>query len=122
MAKHNDKGRWGEREAENLLVSKGYAIVERNWRMGPLEMDLIAMKDDRIVFVEVKTRADDDADPIEAVTEKKIRNLVRAAHAYMNAMKEPFDPQFDLIGITGNERNFRIEHIPDAFLPPVKFY
>ncbi len=122
MAKHNETGRWGERQAENLLVSKGYAILHRNWHMGHMEIDIIAMKDDRIVFVEVKTRENDDADPIDAVTDKKIRCLVRAAHAFMSSMKEPFDPQFDIIGITGNESNFRIEHIPDAFMPPLKAY
>ena len=56
MARHNDIGKWGENIACDILVGKGYAIIERNWRLNHLEIDIIASKGSRIVFAEVKTR------------------------------------------------------------------
>lgn len=122
MARHNDTGKWGEDAAVELLVAKGYAIVERNWRLRHLELDIVAMKDDRLVFVEVKTRRNPDDDPIDAVDRRKILHIVRAANAYIAATSLPHEPQFDIIGVSGEPESPQLEHIPDAFLPPLKSY
>ena len=53
MARHNDLGKWGEQLAADLLVTKGYAIAERNWRAGNMEIDIVAMKGARVVFCPV---------------------------------------------------------------------
>ena len=50
-------GNIGENAAANLLIEKGYKILERNYRTSHLEVDIIALKDDVVAFVEVKTRA-----------------------------------------------------------------
>lgn len=55
MAKHNDTGLLGEQAAVDLLTAKGYAIVDRNWRCGRMEIDIVAQRADRLVIVEVKT-------------------------------------------------------------------
>lgn len=122
MARHNEFGKWGEDLAVETLVSKGYAIVERNWRLGHLEIDVVALKDDKVVFVEVKTRADKDIDPFDAIDRKKILNLVRAANAYTAHSNMPHDPQFDIIAVCGTPDNYEIEHLEDAFMPPLKTY
>lgn len=122
MAEHNIIGKWGEALAVDYLVGKGYAILERNWRLGHLEIDIVAMKDDRVAFVEVKTRVNPDDDPIEAVDRRKMMHMIRAANAYFSATKLPHDPQFDIIGISGTPDDYTLEHIPDAFLPPLKSY
>lgn len=122
MAEHNKLGTWGERVACELLIADGYAIMEQNWRMGHYEIDIIASKGNRIVFVEVKTRADDYVDPLLAVDVKKQTRMGRVANAYMQYYDIPLEAQFDIILIIGNEESYRIEHFADAFLPPMKRY
>ncbi|MGM9846976.1 MAG: YraN family protein [Muribaculaceae bacterium] len=122
MAEHNETGRWGERVACDFLVEKGYAIKETNWRMPPYEIDIVAIKGNRIVFVEVKTRSDDFLDPIAAVDKRKMANMTRAANAFVNHYDIPHEVQFDIITITGDKDNYKIEHFPDAFYPPLRSY
>lgn len=119
MARHNEIGKWGENLAEEYLIAQGYAITERNWRLGHFEIDIIAMKGNRIIFVEVKTRADKSIDPTEAIDEKKIRRTVRSANAYITSYNIPHEPQFDIIAISGTPEDFELRHIPDAFMAPL---
>lgn len=57
MAEHNELGKWGEDEAARFLQRKGFTILERDWRVGKRDLDIIALKEDGklLVFVEVKT-------------------------------------------------------------------
>lgn len=122
MAEHNQTGSWGENVACDTLVGAGYAIVERNWRMGHLEIDIVAMKGSRLAIVEVKTRSSDLTDPADAVDRRKMLHMVRSAEAYVNAYALPHDVQFDIITVTGTPDSFEVEHIPDAFYPPLRSY
>ena len=123
MARHNDTGRLGEEAAVELLISKGYAIVDRNWRCGRMEIDIIAQRGERLAIVEVKTRSDAATDdPVAAVDRRKQLSMVRAATAYVEADELPHELQFDIIGISGTPGNFTIEHVEDAFCPPLKTY
>ncbi|MBO7499129.1 MAG: YraN family protein, partial [Bacteroidaceae bacterium] len=72
MAEHNETGRRGEDLATAFLLSKGYGILERNWKSGRKEIDIIAQDGRDLVFVEVKTRSSEDVLPaIEAVDARK---------------------------------------------------
>lgn len=122
MAKHNETGKWGEEMACEFLIRAGYAIVERNWHLPPYEVDIVATKGGRIAFCEVKTRTDKTINPAEAITPKKISALARAAHVYMLAYDVKLEPQFDVITVSGIPGDFTVEHIPDAFLPPLRTY
>lgn len=123
MARHNDLGKWGEQLAVDLLVTKGYAIAERNWRAGNMEIDIVAMKGARIVFVEVKTRSDNGFDPADAVDRRRVMRMVRAADSYVRSHGIPHEVQFDVVFVVGSPLGDvppRIEHIEDAFLPPLR--
>lgn len=122
MARHNETGQWGERLAAEYLASKGYAIAEQNWRSGHYEIDIVAYKGTRIVFVEVKTRSRDYDDPIEAVDRNKALRLIRAANVYVDSKDINHEMQFDLIAINGSPDDYRIEHIADAFETPLHTY
>ena len=123
MAKHNELGKWGEQLAVDKLVSEGWSILERNWRLGHLEIDIVAQKDGRIAVVEVKTRAEMDEDPLDAVDQRKINNMVCAAEAYLAHTELDFEVQFDLFAINGSPGSeYRLEHIPDAFYAPLRTY
>lgn len=119
MAQHNETGHWGEELACEKLITDGYAICQRNFRIGHYELDIIAMKGNRIVFVEVKTRTNLNSDPIEAIDNKKILRMVRAANTYVTAFDIPHEVQFDIITIVGTPDNYTLEHIPDAFMAPL---
>lgn len=120
--KTKEVGNWGEDLAAEHLVKAGYAIVDRNWRVDHFEIDIVAMKNGRIVFVEVKTRADINGNPLEAVTRKKILNMVRSANAYVQMYDIPHEIQFDVITVSGNPEQYTLEHLPDAFDPPLTTY
>lgn len=120
MAEHNDTGQWGENVARNYLVSKGYGIVDTNYRSGHNEIDIIATIGTKIVFVEVKTRKDRFGDPLEAIDRRKMSRLSSAANAFVRNYNLPFSPQFDVITVIGNPNNYEIEHYEDAFRPPLR--
>ncbi len=122
MARHNDIGKWGENLACDKLIADGYTIIKRNWRVGHLEIDIIAQKGNDIVFAEVKTRHSHDEDPIEAIDNRKIRLISTAANAFMRNTSLKGEARFDVFGITGTPDDYRIEHIEDAFMPPIKTY
>ncbi|MDE5662080.1 MAG: YraN family protein [Muribaculaceae bacterium] len=122
MAKHNDIGRWGEDLAAERLGALGFTVLDRNWRMGHLEIDIVARKDDVLVVAEVKTRSDGFVDPLEAVDRRKIMAMVRAAEAYTKSSNIALDVRFDLFAVTGTPDDYVLEHVPDAFYPPLRTY
>lgn len=122
MARHNELGKWGEQIAADIITAKGYAIVERNWRLGHYEIDIIAMHANRVVFIEVKTRSNPIDDPLSAVDARRIRRLSRAAHIYLTTRELPHEFQFDIITVSGTPDNYSAEHIEDAFFPPLTTY
>lgn len=120
MAKHNEFGIISEDYAAAYLMARGYTIRERNWRIGHKEVDIIAQKNGVIAFIEVKARKNDYfGDVADTVTDKKIRNLVQAANAYVHYHRINFPVRFDIITITGEPGCHSIEHIKDAFHPPL---
>lgn len=113
-------GKWGESVAADFLTAQGYGILEQNWRMGHLELDIVVQMGDTIAFVEVKTRTNEDVDPLTAVDKRKRARMAKAADAYLRRYQLPFEFRFDIINITGTPESYQLEHIPDAFLPSLK--
>ncbi len=116
MSEHNDVGRDGEALAANFLQQKGYEIVDRNWRYGPKEIDIVARDGDTMVFVEVKTRSTLAFElPQEAVTKKKMKNLVEAADAYMIQNNIDLEGRFDIVAVLNGNPPKVIEHLEGAW-------
>lgn len=117
-----DEGRAGEQIVAEYLIKEGYTILERNWRPAPtskLELDIIALKDMIVIFIEVKTRSGNNQDPIDTVDKKKISNICRAADSYLRQQPYMYEFRFDIAGVTDPlSESPRIEYIEDAFLPP----
>ena len=125
MALHNDIGKFGEDIAANLLEQKRLKIRERNWRLGHLEMDIIAEDKQTIVFAEVKTRTTlfGDKTPAAYVDEAKKRHIVAAANAYVKHHRIEKAVRFDIIGILLHPETHEVlelSHYENAFLPPVR--
>ena len=116
MAKHNDLGNEGERIARQYLSEQGYLILESNWKYGHLEADIIAYKDERIVFVEVKTRATDlYGEPEEFVDLKKRRAYIALANAYVLQKDRHEEVRFDIIAVIINSQGSKVHHLEGAY-------
>lgn len=122
MAEHNRLGAWGEEVVCNYLVCEGFAIVERNWRLEHLEIDIVAEKDGWIAFVEVKTRRCRGEKVSDIMTERKISRLVRAANGFMMCRNVDLKPRFDVAFVYGSPHDFSIDYIADAFMPKLRTY
>ncbi len=109
----------GETYASEYLIKKGYEILERNYATKKGEIDIIARKDNEIVFAEVKSRRTLNPEylPKEAVTFEKQRRIISAALDYIQ--KENLDAAFifDVIEVVGYEGKIYINLIEDAFAP-----
>ncbi len=120
MAKHNDLGKLGEERAQAYLQANGYMIRHANWRHLKGELDIVAEKDNQLIVVEVKSRSTEFFEhPKDAVTNGKIRNIVNATQGYIETFDINMETRFDIISVLPKDENFIIEHIEDAFLPPV---
>lgn len=120
MAEHNILGRSGELLAAEYLESKGYTVLDRNWRSGHKELDLVARSGNTLVVVEVKTRGSARfGNPEDAVDMRKIRRLVLATDAYLRLKCLDMNVRFDIVTIIDSGGKVTVEHIEDAFFPPI---
>ncbi|MCQ2384222.1 MAG: YraN family protein [Paludibacteraceae bacterium] len=120
MAEHNELGRKGELIAKDYLEDKGYFIRDCNWKSGHYELDIVAEHQNTLVIVEVKTRSNDIfASPFDAINDRKIRRIVMAASSYVFQHCLDMDVRFDVISVIPEGLSYKIEHIEDAFWPPM---
>ena len=117
MAQHNDLGKQGELIARKYLENNGYQILETNWQYSHAEIDILALKDDILAIIEVKTRSSDHyGKPEMFVSKKKINLLKNAANYYVQSNNLDVEIRFDIIAIIKNQYVEEIEHFEDAFL------
>lgn len=116
-------GEKGERIAEGWLAGRGWKIVERRFRSGHRDIDLVVEQDtveggSRIVaFVEVKTRVSAGfGGPLGAVDWRKQRELVKAARDWMSRFHRPGDVyRFDVVGVLFGGDRPEVVHVENAF-------
>jgi len=110
-------GRRGEEIAARHLKRCGYRILARNYRGAGAEVDLVAVEDETLVFVEVKTRNETGfGSAAEAVDEHKQEQIRQAARSYAARRRVGAARQrFDVVAITRVGRGRRLELIKDAF-------
>ena len=115
-------GRQGEDLACEWLRQHGHAILERNWRSGHLEIDIITFDAEGIHFVEVKARKESiQAPPQDNVDRAKQANIVKAAGRYLKSGKgTPYgcmECMFDVVAITFEGNEHKTEWFPQAYIP-----
>ena len=122
MKKYNKIiGNTGENIATDYLLKRKYKILERNFVAGKGEIDIIALNNKTTVFIEVKTRQNNDfGTPAEAVDYRKKKKIIETATRYIQEKKPDTAFRFDVIEVygifTGENFEFeKIEHIEDAF-------
>ena len=116
MSETQLRGAEGEEAAVGWLRAHGFLIMDRNWRMGRYELDIVASRHDRLHFVEVKLRgAGGLTTPEEALTPAKQRALLRAANLYIETMGVQLDCQIDLAAVYRlPDGTLSVRYIPDA--------
>ena len=115
-------GRRGENLACDYLCRHGHTILERNWRSGHLEIDIISHDADGIHFVEGKARKESiQAPPQDNVGHLKQKRIVKAALSYLNNMHDKIfgssECFFDVMAVTFTDTEARLEWIPQAYIP-----
>ena len=118
MAEHNIKGQQGEELAVDFLQKKGYTLLETNWRFKNLEADIIASQGGTLVIAEVKTRSSNYfGEPETFVTKQKQKNLIKAAHEYIERNNLDLEVRFDIVSVIMGNNGNSINHIEAAFYP-----
>jgi len=108
-------GQRGEVHAVEFLKAKGYTLLETNYRTKLGEIDCIFKDGDELVFVEVKTRSSRAfGDPLEAVNQRKWRQITRVAELYLRTVPAETPLRFDVIGIIDGKPP-QIDYIKNAF-------
>ena len=119
-AARQEFGELGERIAERWLKRKGWRVVQRRFRSGHRDIDLVVEREGTVAFVEVKARKGlAFGDPIEAVNWSKQRELVRSASVWIDRHGRPMESyRFDVVGVLVEGDRVRIRHVPNAFSLP----
>ena len=114
---NNELGTWGEEQAAEFLIHKGYTILERDWKSGHRDIDIIATNGQVVVFVEVKARRNRVfGEPEDAVDYMKMHNLRAAINHYVKFKNIRLDIRFDIITVVGTPYmgQAEITHIEDV--------
>ena len=112
-------GKKGEEIAVKFLNSKGFKIIETNFRIRGGEIDIVAIDQDTLVYIEVKTRTSNEFGyPEESITFRKIKHLVHTAKFYRNSRKNlPELERIDVLSIDlSNPQKALVRHIRNATL------
>lgn len=117
-------GKKGEEMVCKFLENRGHTIIERNWRYGHLEIDIISIDKNGIHFVEVKSRRIPfEAEPQESVTGIKQRRLYKAALGYLKTGKgkniDDAECHFDIASVIFERETVIIRIFEDAFFPGI---
>jgi len=118
-SERSELGRWGEKQAARFLKTHGYRILEKNYVSSVGEIDIVARDGDVLVFVEVKTRTDEElGGPLEAVGRAKRRKLALVARSFLQRHKlDDISCRFDVVGVTRakGQKEPDIELVREAF-------
>ena len=117
MALHNELGRTGEQLAVEYLTGAGYTILTQNWRHFRFEIDVVAIKEEVLHFIEVKTRQTTTFGlPEEDVDRKKLHCLIQAGEAFLTKYPQWKRVQFDVLSISIVNTKVSYFMIEDVYL------
>ena len=110
-------GELGERIAERWLRRRGWRIVQRRFRSGHRDIDLVVERDGTVAFVEVKARKGAGfGGPVQAVNYRKRKQLERSAIVWIDRHgREAESYRFDVVGVLLNGAEVRVCHVENAF-------
>lgn len=110
-------GELGERIAERWLRRHGWRVVQRRFRSGHRDIDLVVEREGTVAFVEVKARRGAEfGGPVQAVNYRKRKQLERSAHVWIDRHgREAESYRFDVVGVLLDGAEVRVCHVENAF-------
>jgi len=116
VVSNKEVGKKGEDEAVKYLTGKGFEILERNFRFGRNEVDIIARLENLLVFIEVKMRSSNlFGYPETFVSDSQVERILDTAEEYQHRINWSGDIRFDIISIEKEDLKSKITHFEDAF-------
>lgn len=113
-----EKGREGEDIALKFLLGKGLRVLERNWRCGHLELDIIMEDDNMLHVVEVRSRVYPAMiEPVETVDAAKQKKVIAAANGFVKRNHIKKEVVFDVVSVVFMPQGHTVEYFPNAFAP-----
>ena len=113
-----DLGKRGEEVALRFLESKGLKLLDKNWRSGYREIDLVMEGDDGVHIIEVRSLMESGNIPYESIDRRKQRMVISAAARYVYERRVQAEIRFDVVsGVFGKGDAVSVEYFPDAFAP-----
>ncbi|MCX7656218.1 MAG: YraN family protein [Treponemataceae bacterium] len=112
--KSQEKGKQGEDMAAHFLEKRGYQILERNFRSVSGEIDIIALQEDTIIFIEVKNWGCYGTEDLErALNHKKQKRIIKTANVFLDSHRQynRMHVRFDVLFIQGKA----VQHLVGAF-------
>ncbi len=125
MGESGERGRKAEDIALGFLEDRGLILLDRNWRAGHKELDLImssrnsATGEERLHIVEVRSLSVPNLQmPFETIGYRKRKNLINAAAAYIYKNRIKVETQFDVVSVLFyDKRSIKVDYFPNAFTP-----
>lgn len=110
-------GDWGEKVAAWYLQKKGYRVIDKNVQFRDGEIDLVALKDGLLIFVEIKTRKTAGFGSVSAINQTKQNRIRRAAIRFCKQEGLSAATQFDAVVIIGSQesKEISIQHFRNCF-------
>ena len=116
MSEAYEFGIKAEQLAANYLISNKYEILEKNFRFGKAEIDIIAKTPKNLIIIEVKARKTEYfGKPENFITNKKIKLLAEATNHYITTKNISLETRFDIISYVFQKGNWKRKHIKNAF-------
>lgn len=112
MGRHTEVGKEGEAVARDYLEKKGYRVITQNWRTKYGEIDLIALHQGVLIFIEVRTKTHERFGiPEESINTKKQSRMINNAQAYMAIHRHRGPSRIDAVCVVlGHGSPARIDH------------
>ena len=112
-------GKVGEQKALLFLIEKNYKIINTNWRYQKCEIDIIASKNEELIFIEVKTRTNSIIPQENLISIAQQKRITYAADFYIKKNKIDLIIRFDLIFVEKDLKSFKFTHFKEIFTPSI---
>ncbi len=121
MTTRKEKGNFAESIVSNFLEKQNFQILSRNFTIKGGEIDIIAKKEDLIIFVEVRSWSRvfwEEGTPLQTISKAKMKRIIKTAKYYLLKNRYNIDNffiRFDVAGVVGEEKEQKIEYFEGAF-------
>ena len=112
-------GKIGEQKALDFLMENNYEILFSNWRFQRCEIDIVAKKNNELIFVEVKTRTSSLLSEENIISISQQKRIINAADHFIKQNELDYNIRFDMIFVEISLNSFKLTHFKEFFKPTI---